>query len=165
MKVNFQKCCAIGKTGRKEKYMKYIKDIDSGEIFPIEDNNEQNINIPEFIKDDFPEIKVNYSGENGANDIILDLSKQLKEEKNNKTIYHKFPIIKIICAVMITAFIVVSSVFGVRYATSVNFEPITIEYAENTKNEKEQETQKEEESEQMKFINELSKKYLLVYQF
>ena len=92
--------------------MKYIQDVDSGEIFPIEDNNEQNIEVPAFMKDDFPELKVDYSGENGANDIILDLSQQLKDEKNSKTVYHKFPIIKILCAVMITAVIVVGGEIG-----------------------------------------------------
>ena len=139
--------------------MKYIKDVDSGEIFPIEDNNEQNIEVPAFMKDDFPELKVDYSGENGANDIILDLSQQLKEEKNSKTVYHKFPIIKILCAVMITAVIVVGGVFGVRFATSVDFEPIKIEYKDNTTNEKEPETQdKEEENEQISFLDELTNK-------
>lgn len=112
--------------------MKFIKDVDSGEIFPIDDNIEQNIEVPAFMKDDFPEMKVDYSGENGANDIILDLSHQLREEKNSKTVYHKFPILKILFAFIITAVIVVCCVFGVRFANSVNFEPITIEYSDNS---------------------------------
>ena len=112
--------------------MKFIKDVDSGEIFPIDDNIEQNIEIPAFMNDDFPEMKVDYSGENGANDIILDLSHQLREEKNSKTVYHKFPIMKIVFAFIISAFVLVACVFGVRFATSVNFEPITIEYSDNS---------------------------------
>lgn len=111
--------------------MKYIEDVDTGEIFPVEDKAEQEIEIPAFVKDNFPEMKVNYSGENGANDIILDLSHQLKEEKSSKTVYHKFPMMKILCAVIVTAVVVVVGVFGVRFATSVNFEPITIEHTES----------------------------------
>lgn len=111
--------------------MKYIKDVDTGEIFPVEDEAEQEIEIPAFVKDDFPELKVNYSGEGGVNDIIADLSHQLIDEKNNKTVYHKFPIMKILCAVIVTAVVVVIGVFGVRFATSVNFEPITIGYTES----------------------------------
>lgn len=112
--------------------MKYIEDVDTGEIFPVEDETEQEIEIPAFVKDDFPEMKVNYSGENGANDIILDLSHQLKEEKSSKTVYHKFPMMKILCAVIVTAIVVVVGVFGVRFATSVNFEPITIGHTESS---------------------------------
>lgn len=123
--------------------MKYIEDIDTGEIFPVEDEAEQEIEIPAFVKDDFPEMKVNYSGENGANDIILDLSHQLKEEKSSKTVYHKFPMMKILCAVIVTAVVVVVGVFGVRFATSVNFEPITIEHTESLVKEDEREQQEE----------------------
>lgn len=111
--------------------MKYIKDVDTGEIFPVEDEAEQEIEIPAFVKDDFPELKVNYSGEGGVNDIIADLSHQLIDEKNSKTVYHKFPIMKILCAVIVTAVVVVIGVFGVRFATSVNFEPITIGHTES----------------------------------
>ena len=130
--------------------MKYIEDVDTGKIFPVEDEAEQEIEIPAFVKDDFPEMKVNYSGENGANDIILDLSHQLKEEKNSKTVYHKFPIMKILCAVIVTAVVVVVGVFGVRFATSVNFEPITIGHTESSVNEDEPEKQeKNTESEEI----------------
>lgn len=131
--------------------MKYIEDVDTGEIFPVEDETEQEIEIPAFVKDDFPEMKVNYSGENGANDIILDLSHQLKEEKSSKTVYHKFPMMKILCAVIVTAIVVVVGVFGVRFATSVNFEPITIGHTESSVKE---EPEKQEENTESEEINE-----------
>lgn len=132
--------------------MKYIEDVDTGEIFPVEDEAEQEIEIPAFVKDDFPEMKVNYSGENGANDIILDLSHQLKEEKSSKTVYHKFPMMKILCAVIVTAVVVVVGVFGVRFATSVNFEPITIGHTESSV--KEDEPEQQEENTESEEINE-----------
>ncbi len=139
--------------------MKYIKDVDTGEIFPVEDEAEQEIEIPAFVKDDFPEMKVNYSGENGANDIILDLSHQLKEEKNSKTVYHKFPIMKILCAVIVTAVVVVIGVFGVRFATSVNFEPITIGHTESLIKEEpekqEENTESEKNNEDSTIISEI----------
>lgn len=127
--------------------MKYIEDVDTGEIFPVEDKAEQEIEIPAFVKDNFPEMKVNYSGENGANDIILDLSHQLKEEKSSKTVYHKFPIMKILCAVIVTAVVVVVGVFGVRFATSVNFEPITIGHTESSVKEEPENQEENIESE------------------
>lgn len=139
--------------------MKYIKDVDTGEIFPVEDEAEQEIEIPAFVKDDFPEMKVNYSGENGANDIILDLSHQLKEEKSSKTVYHKFPIMKILCAVIVTAVVVVIGVFGVRFATSVNFEPITIGHTESLIKEEpekqEENTESEKNNEDSTIISEI----------
>lgn len=139
--------------------MKYIEDVDTGEIFPVEDEAEQEIEIPAFVKDDFPEIKVNYSGENRANDIILDLSHQLIDEKNNKTVYHKFPIMKILCAVIVTAVVVVISVFGVRFATSVNFEPITIGHTESLIKEEpekqEENTESEKNNEDSTIISEI----------
>lgn len=139
--------------------MKYIEDVDTGEIFPVEDEAEQEIEIPAFVKDDFPEIKVNYSGENRANDIILDLSHQLIDEKNNKTVYHKFPIMKILCAVIVTAVVVVISVFGVRFATSVNFEPITIGHTESLIMEEpekqEENTESEKNNEDSTIISEI----------
>lgn len=128
--------------------MKYFEDVDTGELFPVEDDIEQNIEIPAFVKDDFPEMKVNYSGENGANDIILDLSHQLKEEKNSKTVYHKFPIMKILCAVIVIAVVVVVGVFGVRFATSVNFEPITIGHTESLIKEEPEKQEENTESEE-----------------
>ena len=112
--------------------MKFIKDVDSGEIFPIADDYEQNIDIPVFVDDKFPEMKVDYSGKDGANDIILDLSHQLQDEKNSKTVYHKFPIIKILLAVMVSMVVAIVGVFGVRFVNSINIEPITIEYSKNT---------------------------------
>lgn len=126
--------------------MKYIEDVDTGELFPVEDEAEQEIEIPAFVKDDFPEMKVNYSGENGANDIIIDLAHQLKDEKNSKTVYHKFPIIKILCAVIVATVVVVVGVFGVRFATSVQFEPITIGQTESSEKEKEDEQEQQEEN-------------------
>lgn len=139
--------------------MKYIKDVDTGEIFPVEDEAEQKIEIPAFVKDDFPELKVNYSGEGGVNDIIADLSHQLIDEKNNKTVYHKFPIMKILCAVIVTAVVVVIGVFGVRFATSVNFEPITIGHTESLIKEEpekqEENTESEKNNEDSTIISEI----------
>lgn len=128
--------------------MKYFEDVDTGEFFPVEDDIDQNIEIPAFVKDDFPEMKVNYSGENGANDIILDLSHQLKEEKNSKTVYHKFPIMKILLAIVVSVVVLVVGVFGVRFATSVNFEPITIGYSDSFVQEEEFEHQEESEKQE-----------------
>lgn len=123
--------------------MKYFKDVDTGELFPVEDDIEQNIDIPAFVKDDFPELKINYSGEGGVNDIIADLSHQLIDEKNSKTVYHKFPIMKILLAIIVSFVVVVVGVFGVRFATSVNFEPITIGHTESFVKEDEPEKQEE----------------------
>lgn len=128
--------------------MKYFEDVDTGELFLVEDDIEQNIEIPAFVKDDFPEMKVNYSGENGANDIILDLSHQLKEEKNSKTVYHKFPIMKILLAIVVSVVVVVVGVFGVRFATSVNFEPITIGHTESLIKEEPEKQEENTESEE-----------------
>lgn len=136
----------------ERKSMKYIKDVDTGEIFPIENETEQEIEIPAFVKNDFPEIKVNYNGENNANDIILDLSHQLKEEKNSKTVYHKFPIIKILCAVIVTTAVIVVGIFCAHFAKSIKFEPITIEYTENSA--KENEPEQQEENTENEEINE-----------
>lgn len=139
--------------------MKYIEDVDTGEIFPVEDEAEQEIEIPAFVKDDFPELKVNYSGEGGVNDIIADLSHQLIDEKNNKTVYHKFPLMKILCAVIVTAVVVVIGVFGVRFATSVNFEPITIGHTESLIKEEpekqEENTESEKNNEDSTIISEI----------
>lgn len=132
--------------------MKYIEDVDTGEIFPVEDETEQEIEIPAFVKDDFPELKVNYSGEGGVNDIMADLSHQLIDEKNNKTVYHKFPIMKILCAVIVTAIVVVVGVFGVRFTTSINFEPIMIGHTESSV--KEDGPEKQEENTESDEINE-----------
>ena len=111
------------------------------------------------MKDDFPELKVNYSGEGGVNDIIADLSHQLIDEKNNKTVYHKFPIMKILCAVIVTAVVVVIGVFGVRFATSVNFEPITIGHTESLIKEEpekqEENTESEKNNEDSTIISEI----------
>lgn len=132
--------------------MKYFEDVDTGELFLVEDDIEQNIDIPAFVKDDFPELKINYSGEGGVNDIIADLSHQLIDEKNSKTVYHKFPIMKILCAVIVIAVVVVVGVFGVRFATSVNFEPITIGHTESFV--KEDELEKQEENTESEENNE-----------
>lgn len=42
--------------------MKFIEDVDTGELIPIPDNSEEEAinNIPGFVKDDFPALKVNY---------------------------------------------------------------------------------------------------------
>lgn len=140
--------------------MKYFKDVDTGELFPVEDDIEQNIDIPAFVKDDFPELKVNYSGEGGVNDIIADLSHQLIDEKNSKTVYHKFPIMKILLAIIVSVVVVVVGVFGVRFATSVNFEPITIGHTESLVKEDEPEkqelnTESEENNEDSTIISEI----------
>ena len=128
--------------------MKYFEDVDTGELFPVEDDIEQNIDIPAFVKDDFPELKINYSGEGGVNDIIADLSHQLIDEKNSKTVYHKFPIMKILLAIIVSVVVVVVGVFGVRFATSVNFEPITIGHSDSFVQEEEFEHQEESEKQE-----------------
>ena len=114
--------------------IKYIKDVDTGEIYPINSNSEQEAinNAPAHVVDDFPEIHVNFDGENGANEMILDLTAQLREEKASKTVIHKFPIAKILCAVALIAVIVVGGVFGVRVVSNVQLQPITIQYSDNS---------------------------------
>lgn len=136
--------------------MKYIEDVDTGELFPVEDEAEQEIEIPAFVKDDFPEMKVNYSGENGANDIILDLAHQLKDEKNSKTVYHKFPLMKILCAVVVATVVLIVGVFGVRFATSIQFEPITIGQTKSSEKEDEQEQQEENIKNENSLISEIT---------
>lgn len=137
--------------------MKYFEDVDTGELFPVEDDIEQNIDIPAFVKDDFPELKINYSGEGGVNDIIADLSHQLIDEKNSKTVYHKFPIMKILLAVVVSVVVLVVGVFGVRFATSVNFEPITIVHSDSfvqEESEHQEESEKQEENTESEENNE-----------
>ena len=137
--------------------MKYFEDVDTGELFPVEDDIEQNIDIPAFVKDDFPELKINYSGEGGVNDIIADLSHQLIDEKNSKTVYHKFPIMKILLAVVVSVVVLVVGVFGVRFATSVNFEPITIGHSDSfvqEESEHQEESEKQEENTESEENNE-----------
>ena len=150
--------------------MKYFEDVDTGELFPVEDDIEQNIDIPAFVKDDFPELKINYSGEGGVNDIIADLSHQLIDEKNSKTVYHKFPIMKILLAIIVSVVVVVVGVFGVRFATSVNFEPITIGHTESFVKEDEPEkqeenTESEENNEDSTIISEIISELPIILAF
>lgn len=120
--------------------IKYIKDVDTGEIYPVRSDSEKEAlnNVPGFVEDDFPEIHVNYSGENGVNDIIADLTTQLKEEKASRTVIHKFPIAKILSAAALVAVLVVGCVFGVRFASSIQFEPVTVKYSESVTTETEE---------------------------
>lgn len=114
--------------------IKYVKDVDTGEIYPIKADSEKESlnNVPGFVEDDFPEICVNYSGADGANDIILDLKHQIKEERASKTVIHKYPIAKILCAAALVAVMVVGVVFGVRVVSNVQLQPITVQYSEST---------------------------------
>lgn len=106
--------------------MKYIEDVDTGELIPIPDNSEEEAinNIPRLVKDDFPEIRIN---SDGANEIISDLCDQLKEEKANKTVYHKFPFVKIIVSALVVSALAVSVFAGIRYVQNIDFEPVTVQ--------------------------------------
>lgn len=109
--------------------MRYIKDVDTGELIPILNYSEDEAlnNIPGYVKDDFPEIKADYGG---VNDIVLDLSNQLKAEKASKTVIykHKFPVLKIIAAALVVGAVVVGVFFGVRFVSSIEFitDPVVI---------------------------------------
>lgn len=109
--------------------MKFIKDVDTGEIFPVSDDVEEQINdeMPALYKDEItPTMKVNYSGIDGVNDLILQMSHELEEEKDRKTVYHKFPFVKIVSALAVCAVLVVGCVFGIRYVSSIDFKTDTI---------------------------------------
>lgn len=109
--------------------MRYIKDVDTGELIPISNDSEDESlnNIPGYVKDDFPEIKADYGG---VNDIVLDLTNQLKAEKASKTVIykHKFPVLKIIAAALVVGAVVVGGFFGVRFVSSIEFitDPVVI---------------------------------------
>ena len=66
---------------------------------------------------------------------------------------------KILCAVIVTAVVVVIGVFGVRFATSVNFEPITIGHTESLIKEEpekqEENTESEKNNEDSTIISEI----------
>lgn len=109
--------------------MKFIKDVDTGEIFPVSDDVEEQINdeMPALYKDEItPTMKVNYSGIDGVNDLILQMSHELEEEKERKTVYHRFPFVKIVSALAVCAVLVVGCVFGIRYVSSIDFKTDTI---------------------------------------
>lgn len=115
--------------------MKYVQDVDSGEIFPVPDNNEQNIDIPGYVKNDFPVLKVDYSGENDTNDIIEDLSQQLIEEKKSKTAHHDFSILKTLCAMIASFVIIICGTIGINLASCFSYESaITKLYHDALKN-------------------------------
>lgn len=109
--------------------MRFIKDVDTGELIPISNDSEEEAfnNIPGYVKDDFPEIKSDYCG---VNDIVLDLTNQLKAEKESKTVIHKhkFPVLKIIAAALVVGTVVVGCFFGVRFVSSIEFitDPVVI---------------------------------------
>lgn len=115
--------------------MKFIEDVDTGELIPVPDDAEDQIydEMPTLYKDDTADVaKDKYKVDSGsANlvDVIFNLQDELKEEKGKKTVYHKFPFVKIISAVAICAALVVGCVLGVRYVSSIDFktEPIIIE--------------------------------------
>lgn len=114
--------------------MKFIKDVDTGEVFPVPDNVEEQINdeMSTLYKDNaVPIMKADYSGVDGVNDLMLQMANELEEEKERKTVYHKFPFAKIITTVAVCAMIIVSCAFGVHYVSSINFVPTSIS-AENS---------------------------------
>lgn len=108
--------------------MKFIKDVDTGEIFPVPDNVEEQINdeMPTLYKDDaVPIMKVDYSGVDGVNDLMLQMTNELEEEER-KTVYHKFPFAKIIATIAACVVLVISCTFGIRYILSTDFKTISI---------------------------------------
>lgn len=128
--------------------MKFIEDVDTGELIPVPDDAEDQIydEMPTLYKDEPADVaKDKYKVDSGsANlvDVIFNLQDELKEEKGKKTVYHKFPFVKIISAVAICATLVVGCVLGIRYVSSIDFktEPIKIEtpaadYSERSDNE------------------------------
>lgn len=128
--------------------MKFIEDVDTGELIPVPDDAEDQIydEMPTLYKDEPADVaKDKYKVDSGsANlvDVIFNLQDELKEEKGKKTVYHKFPFVKIISAVAICAALVVGCVLGIRYVSSIDFktEPIKIEtpaadYSERSDNE------------------------------
>lgn len=109
--------------------MKFIKDVIPARFFPVPDDVEEQIKdeMPALYKDEItPTMKVNYSGIDGVNDLILQMSHELEDEKDHKTVYHKFPFVKIVSALAVCAVLVVGCVFGVRYVSSIDFKTDTI---------------------------------------
>lgn len=135
--------------------MKFIEDVDTGELIPIPDNSEEEAinNIPRFVKDDFPEIRIK---SDGTNEIISDLCDQLKEEKANKTVYHKFPFLKIITSAIVIAVIAVFGFFGIRYVSNINIEPFTVDISSTVS----EESAVSEEDDDESFIDYLLPKVL-----
>lgn len=127
--------------------MKFIEDVDTGELIPIPDNSEEEAinNIPRFVKDDFPEIRIN---SDGTNEIISDLCDQLLEEKANKTVYHKFPFLKIITSAIVIVVIAVFGFFGIRYVSNINIDPVTVDIS-STVSEESAVSEEEEEDESL----------------
>lgn len=157
--------------------MKFIEDVDTGEIIPVPDDAEDQIydEMPTLYKDETTDVaKEKYKVDSvSANlvDVIFNLQDELKEEKGKKTVYHKFPFVKIISAVAICAALVVGCVLGVRYVSSIDFktEPIIIEtptadYSESSDNEISEETNEDttedtpskEDEKQDEFIDTIS---------
>lgn len=109
--------------------MKFIKEIDTGEIIPIPDNDEELVydQMPTLFKDDVVHTtNIKCDGEPASQnlvDVIFELQDKLKDEKKQRTIYHKFPFTKIIATVAICTAIVFVGVLGIRYVSSVNLTP------------------------------------------
>ena len=65
--------------------MKYIKEVDSGELIPVaeEDNEITDFIIPQHLDtDNFPSMNIS-ADDYSANEIIADLNKQLNDERKS----------------------------------------------------------------------------------
>lgn len=121
--------------------MKYIKEVDSGELIPVpeEDDEIADLKIPQHLDaDNFPSMNISVD-DYSANEIIADLNKQLNDERRSKTVYHKIPFAKIIGAVCLSVGIILAGVFGIRLINSVEITPVVIEMEQTSANEQSEE--------------------------
>lgn len=113
--------------------MKYVEDLETGELFPVPDDDEIYNEMPSLYKDDSdPKPKKNYSVESDTKqnlvDLIFNLQDELRVEKDKKTVYHKYPILKILCGFLASVIIFVGGFFAFRFVKSVDFEPVSVSY-------------------------------------
>lgn len=121
--------------------MKYIKEVDSGELIPIpeEDNEITDFKIPQHLDaDNFPSMNISVD-DYSANEIIADLNKQLNDERKSKTVYHKIPFAKTLGAVCLSVGIILAGTFGIRLINSIEMKPVVIELGQTSADEQSEE--------------------------
>lgn len=121
--------------------MKYIKEVDSGELIPVpeEDNEITDFKIPQHLDtDNFPSMNISVD-DYSANEIIADLNKQLNDERKSKTVYHKIPFAKTLGAVCLSVGIILAGTFGIRLINSIEMKPVVIELEQTSADEQSEE--------------------------
>lgn len=121
--------------------MKYIKEVDSGELIPVaeEDNEITDFIIPQHLDtDNFPSMNISVD-DYSANEIIADLNKQLNDERKSKTVYHKIPFAKTLGAVCLSVGIILAGTFGIKLINSIEMKPVVIELEQTSADEQSEE--------------------------